>query len=73
MIGFGKIGQNGRFGAKIDKFWAKKGKKVKFPIFSDDNFFAIFLKTKKLKGMRTLFVLQVYGQKPDFSPQAMYF
>ena len=53
MIGFGKIGQNGHFGAKMAKFWSKKGQKVKFQIFPEEIFFAIFLKTKKL----------VYGKK----------
>ena len=48
MIGFGKIGQNGRFWAKITKFWSKKGQKFKFQIFPEEIFFAIFLKTKKL-------------------------
>ena len=51
MIGFGKIGQNGRCWAKMAKFWSKKGKKVKFQIFPEENFFAIFLKTKKLVYM----------------------
>ena len=48
MIRFGKIGQNGRFWAKMAKFWGEKGQKVKFQIFPDEFFFAIFLKNKKL-------------------------
>ena len=51
MIGFGKIGQNGRFWAKMAKFWAKKGQKVKFQIFPGKKIFTIFLKTKKLVSM----------------------
>ena len=51
MIGFGKIGQNGRFWAKMAKFWSKKGQNVKFQIFPKEHFFAIFLKTKKLVSM----------------------
>ena len=51
MIGFGKIGQNGCFWAKMAKFWSKKGQKVKFQIFPETNFFAIFFNTKKLVYM----------------------
>ena len=48
MIGFGKIGQNGRFWAKMAKFWSKKGQKVKFQIFPEEFFFRHFFKDQKV-------------------------
>ena len=50
MNGFGEIGKNDRFGAKMALF-GKKGPKSQISDLSREHFFRHFFKTKKLVSM----------------------